>query len=203
MWEKNTRPVPVSVWIRCGCHPRLKNHLRIRTCQIEYPAGTGYPYQNCHPYVCAYTYANRYLNIYRIYQYNKGWVACDLCVTQNYCLPSNPRHQSTLPIRIWRGRSTYRCVTSPALHKFWNITLLKIIIFSPMSSLASVCTHEHELMPFHSALMINLSSFNHRYFLTMFVSNHRSITDNSLSCLCPINKLFVSINLPTSISWRQ
>jgi hypothetical protein len=38
-----------------------------------------------------------------IYQYYKGWVVYDLCVTQNYCLPSNPRSQSTWLIQDFKG----------------------------------------------------------------------------------------------------
>jgi hypothetical protein len=67
----------------------------------------------------------------------KRWVTYDLCITWNYCIPSNPRRQSTWPIRFLRGRSTCRCITSLALHelwtKFWNVTLLKIKLLSPTS----------------------------------------------------------------------
>jgi hypothetical protein len=45
-----------------------------------------------------------------------------------------------------------------------------------MSSLAPACTRKHELIPFHNALMINLSSLNHVYFLAMFVFNYQIIT---------------------------
>jgi hypothetical protein len=73
------------------------------------------------------------------YQYYKWWVGYDLCVTRNYCVLSSTRRQSTWPIRFLRGRSSYRCVTCLTLHelwtKFWNAMLLKIILFSPMSSL--------------------------------------------------------------------
>jgi hypothetical protein len=47
-----------------------------------------------------YVYIVR-VNVY-IYQYYKGWVARDLCVSQNYCLPNNPRCQSTWPIEDFR-----------------------------------------------------------------------------------------------------
>jgi hypothetical protein len=96
-----------------------------------------------------------------IYQNYKGWVYCDICVTQNYCLLSNHRRQSHWRITFWRERSTCRCVTILALHefrtKFWNVMLLKIILFSSMSSLASAYTCKHELILFYNALMINLS----------------------------------------------
>jgi hypothetical protein len=42
-----------------------------------------------------------------VHQYYKGCVACDLYVTQNYGVPSNPRHnprhRSTLPIQNLMG----------------------------------------------------------------------------------------------------
>jgi hypothetical protein len=94
------------------------------------------------------------------YQYYKGRVACDLCVTRKYCVPSNPRRQSTSPSRFFRVWSTCRCITCLALYelwtKFWNVTHLKIILFSPMSSLAPACIHKHEIIHFHNTLMINL-----------------------------------------------
>jgi hypothetical protein len=110
------------------------------------------------------------------YQYYKEWVAYNICVT-NYYLLSNPRHQSTLPNRVLRGRSTCRCVTRSALYEFWtkfcNITLLKIIIFSHTSSPTPACTYKHMIISFHNQLSINLS-----------------ITYISLPCLESINKLF-------------
>jgi hypothetical protein len=36
-------------------------------------------------------------------QYYKGWVGCDIYVTQNYFLPTNLRRQSTGPIRDFKG----------------------------------------------------------------------------------------------------
>jgi hypothetical protein len=125
-----------------------------------------------------------------LYQYYKWWVACDLYVSQNYCVPNNSRRQSNWPIRFSRGRSTYRCITSLSLHelwtKFWNVTLPKIILFSTTSGLMPACAHIHEIISFHNALTMNLSSFNHEYFLIMFVSNYLSITDISVPCLWPI-----------------
>jgi hypothetical protein len=97
---------------------------------------------------------------YLVNQYYKWWVACDLCITQNYCVSNNHMHQSTWPIRFLRGRSTCRCFTCLVLHelwtKFWNITLLKIILFSPTLSLAPACTHKHEIIPFHNTMPTNL-----------------------------------------------
>jgi hypothetical protein len=49
---KNTRPVPVSVRVGYGCHPRVKNHSHTCTRRVKYPAGTEYPYLNCHLYLC-------------------------------------------------------------------------------------------------------------------------------------------------------
>jgi hypothetical protein len=123
-------------------------------------------------------------------QYYKGRVACDLCVTQNYCVPNNPMRQSTWPMRFLRGRSTCRCITSLALHKlwtkFWNVMLQKIIFFSPMSGLAPACTQRHEIIRFHNVLLTNVSSFNHKYFLIMIVFNYLSNMNISLPCLWPI-----------------
>jgi hypothetical protein len=33
--EKNTHPVPVSIQVRYGCHPQIKNYPHIRTRQVE------------------------------------------------------------------------------------------------------------------------------------------------------------------------
>jgi hypothetical protein len=58
---------------------------------------------------------------------------------------------------VW---STYMCVTCLVLHKLWtkfrNITHLILIFFSPTGVLALVCTHKHEIIPFHNTLMIIL-----------------------------------------------
>jgi hypothetical protein len=92
-----------------------------------------------------------------------------------------------LPGRLHFGGEVYlQGVTSPTLHefwtKFWNVTFLKIILFSPTSSLAPACTRKHELIPIHNALTINLS-----------------IKYISLSCLCSITKLLLSITLSMMI----
>jgi hypothetical protein len=78
-------------------------------------------------------------------------------------------------------RSTCKCVTRPALHEFWtmfwNVTFLKILLFSPTSRLAPACTRRHKIFPFHNTCN---NFFNQVYFLAIFVSNHVSITDISL-----------------------
>jgi hypothetical protein len=65
--------------------------------------------------------------------------------------------------------------------KFWNVTLLKIILFSPTLSITLACTHRHEIIPFHNLLWQDIqwiifpchvcckSSFSHEYFLAIDV----------------------------------
>jgi hypothetical protein len=49
-----------------------------------------------------------------------------------------------------------------------------------MSSLMLVCTYKHELILFHNALTINLSSLNHEYFLAMFLFNYQIISFHNI-----------------------
>jgi hypothetical protein len=82
---------------------------------------------------------------------------------------------------IFEGRSTYMCIIWLALHKlwtkFWNETLLKIILFSFTSSLSFTCTHKYEIILFHNTLTIN---FSIAYIL--------------LSCLCLISFFPIYLN---------
>jgi hypothetical protein len=48
--EKNIHPISISVRIRYGCHPWIKNHLRTHTRRVGYSTGIRYPYPNCYPY---------------------------------------------------------------------------------------------------------------------------------------------------------
>jgi hypothetical protein len=92
--------------------------------------------------------------------------------------------------RFYMG-STHRCITRPVLHlfwtKFWNVTLLKIILFSPVSNLAPTCTHRYEIIPFHKLLRQDIqwiifpchvyskSSFNHGYVVAIYVVRVNSL----------------------------
>jgi hypothetical protein len=44
------RPVPASRRVGYGRHPRVKNGTHARPRRVGCPAGTRYPYPNCHPY---------------------------------------------------------------------------------------------------------------------------------------------------------
>jgi hypothetical protein len=64
----------------------------------------------------------------------------------------------TIFVSLWifEVSSTYRCVTCLALHKiwtkFWNVTHLILILFSPTLVLALTCTHKHEIISFYNTL---------------------------------------------------